>query len=95
MLYLLILSSLISLGLSICFKLEFDTAYLDGKNELIENYADQIDFYQKFISAKVIYGFGSTFFASFFGAPEAKIFFLPMITSFPRYFYDDRMEIYS
>jgi hypothetical protein len=95
MLYFLILSFLITLGISISLKLDFDTAYLQGKNETIEMYTDQINFYNKFISAKAIYGLGSTIFAAFFGVPDAKDAFVPMINSFPTYFYHDGMEIYS
>jgi hypothetical protein len=43
-LYLVSLSFLLILGLSIHFKLQFDANYLQGKNELLTTYEDQIIF---------------------------------------------------
>lgn len=94
-LYLVSLSFLLILGLSLHFQLQFNTSYLHAKDELLYTYSDQINFEAELLTSKVFFAGGSAFFSQFFGVPNALMMLVPMLNSFPVYSYNDGLNIYS
>lgn len=94
-LYVISLSFLIILGLSLSYQINFNSAYIEAKDHLLETLNNQVHLEQSLLVSKFLLLIGSSAFSSFFGYADSLPYITDMLQSFPSYDYHDHLSLYS
>lgn len=94
-LYVISLSFLVILGLSLYYQMQYNSGYITGKKVLLGAYNNQILLEQYLLLSKLMLLAGSSSFSAYFGLPDSLPFITTLMQSFPTYDYHDHLTLYS